>query len=163
MAIDIEFLLARHPFLFLGWKCSVEGFHGGGVLAAIGGGTGNVHPLSAVKCAGNKLTDKKRRGEVAVHHKADILLFAADKATADVVARIAKVDVHIITHFASNRKGMLDQHFAELLSLVFGGNTQRPEGENFLAFSILVLEPCLRVHNVADDQGSPQEAFRRHG
>ena len=38
MAIDVEFLLARHPFLFLGWESGVEGFHSGGVLAAIGGG-----------------------------------------------------------------------------------------------------------------------------
>ena len=77
MTIDVELFLARHPFLFLRWKCSIEGFHGGGVLAAIGGGRRDIHPLSAVKCAGDKLTDKKRRWEVAVHHKADILLFCS--------------------------------------------------------------------------------------
>ena len=104
MTIDVELLLARHPFLFLRWKCSIEGFYCGGVLAAIGGGTGNVHPLSAVQRAGDKLADKKRCGEVAVHHKADILLFAADKPTADIVARIAEIDVHVITHLASNFK-----------------------------------------------------------
>ena len=96
MTIDVELFLARHPFLFLRWECSLEGFHGGGVLAAIGSGTGNVHPLSAVQRAGHKLTDKNRRGEIAVHHKADILLFAAHKPTADIVARIAEVYVHII-------------------------------------------------------------------
>jgi len=38
MTIDVELLLAWNPFLFLRWECSVEGFHSGGVLAAIGGG-----------------------------------------------------------------------------------------------------------------------------
>ena len=88
MAIDVELFLTRHPFLFLRQESGIEGFHGSGVLAAISGGTGSVHPLSAVKCAGHKLTNKKCCWEVAVYHKADILLFAADKATADVVARI---------------------------------------------------------------------------
>ena len=82
MTIDVEFLLARHPFLFLWRESSVEGFHSGGVLAAIGGGRRDIHPLSAVQRTGDKLADKKRCGEVAVYHKADILLFAADKATA---------------------------------------------------------------------------------
>ena len=109
MTIDIELFLTWHPFLFLGWECSVEGFHSGGVLAAIGGGTRNVHPLSAVQRAGNKLTNEKRCGEVAVHHKADILLFAADKPTADIVARIAKVDVHIISHLASMQSSVQPQ------------------------------------------------------
>ena len=65
MTIDVEFLLAGHPFLFLGWKCVVEGFHSGGVLAAIGGGTENVQPLSAVQRTGDKLTNQKRWWEVS--------------------------------------------------------------------------------------------------
>ena len=80
MTIDVELLLARHPFLFLWRESSVEGFHSGGVLAAISGGRRDIHPLSAVQRAGLKLTNEKCCGEVAVHHKADILLFAADKA-----------------------------------------------------------------------------------
>ena len=46
MTIDVEFLLAGHPLLFLGWKCSVEGFHGSDVLAAIGGGRLALHQLT---------------------------------------------------------------------------------------------------------------------
>ena len=67
MTIDIEFLLAWHPLLFLGWKGGVECLNCGGIVAAIGGGTGDVHPLFAAKCTGNKLTDKKCRREVTVH------------------------------------------------------------------------------------------------
>ena len=46
---------------------------------------------------------------------------------------------------------MLDQHFAELLSLVFRCNAKRPKGEYLLAFTILIFKPSLRVHNVAND------------
>ena len=38
MAIDMELLLARHPLLFLGWKCGIESLDSGGVFAAVGGG-----------------------------------------------------------------------------------------------------------------------------
>ena len=96
MTIDIELFLARHPFLFFGREGGVESLDSGGVLAAISGGTGNVHPLFAVQHTGNKLADEKCRREVAVHHKADILLFAADKAATDIVARIAEVDIQIV-------------------------------------------------------------------
>ena len=51
MTINIEFLLARHPLLFFGWEGRVKGFDSGGVLAAVGGGGRNIHPLSAVKRA----------------------------------------------------------------------------------------------------------------
>ena len=74
MAIDIELFLARHPFLFLGWKCGIEGFHSGGVLAAIGGGGGDIHPLFAVKRAGPELADKESRRVIAGNNEADILL-----------------------------------------------------------------------------------------
>ena len=55
MAIDIELLLARHPLLFFRWECRVKGFDSGGVLTAIGGGGGNIHPLFAVECIRQKL------------------------------------------------------------------------------------------------------------
>ena len=121
------------------------------ILTAIGGSRGNIHPLLAVKRVRNKLRDEQSGGEVAVNHKADVLLFAAHKSTADVVARIAEVDVHIVAHFSCYLKGMLDQHFAELLPLIFGSNAKRPEGEYLLALTVLVLKPCLGVHDVADD------------
>ena len=161
MTIDIELLLAGHPFLFLGWEGGIKGFHCCGILAAIGGGTGNVHPLSAVQRTGHKLTNEKRCGEVAVHHKADILLFAADKATADIVARIAEIDVHIITHLACNFKGMLDQYFAEFLPLVFGCNTKRPKREDLFPVAIFVLKPGLCVHDVSDDLASQLQHKRK--
>ena len=40
---------------------------------------------------------------------------------------------------------------AELLSLIFWSNAKRSEGKNLLALAKLVLKPCLRVHDVADD------------
>lgn len=125
MTIDVEFLLARHPLLFLCWKSGVECFDCIDILTAIGGGTGDIHPFSAVKCAGNKLTDKKCRWEVTVRDKTNIFLFATNKPTADIVARIAEVNVHIITHLACNIKRMLDQHFAELQPLILRCNAKR--------------------------------------
>jgi len=46
---------------------------------------------------------------------------------------------------------MLDQELAELLSLIFGSNAKRPEGKYLLPHAVLVLKPCLRVHDIADD------------
>ena len=64
MTINIEFLLARHPLLFFGWECRVKGFDSGGVLAAVGGGGRNVHPLSAFKSVRNKLCYKQTVGKL---------------------------------------------------------------------------------------------------
>ena len=59
MTIDIEFLLARHPLLFFGWECRVKGFDSGNVLAVVGGGRRNIHPLFAVQLKHEcKLGDK---------------------------------------------------------------------------------------------------------
>ena len=127
MTVDVEFLLAGHPFLFLAWKCSIEGFHGGGILAAIRRGAGDVHPVFAFQRTGNQLCHQQRSGEIAGNDKADILLFAADKSAADIVARISKIDVHIVAHLASYPEGMLDQDLAKLLPLIFRRNTQRAE------------------------------------
>ena len=96
MTIDIELLLARHPLLFFRRKCHVKGFDCGGVITAICGGGRNVHPLSTVKSTGNKLRNEQSRWEVAFSDKADVLLFAAHKTTANVVAGIAEIDVHVI-------------------------------------------------------------------
>ncbi len=49
ITVDIEFLLARHPYLFLWRKCRIECLNSGGILTAVGGSRGDVHPLSAVK------------------------------------------------------------------------------------------------------------------
>ena len=149
MAIDIEFLLARHPLLLLGREGCVKGFHSSGVLTAVGGGGRNVHPLFTVECIRHKLSYKQSSREVSVHDETDVLPFAAYETTADVVARIAEIDVHIVAHLASNLKGMLDQHFAELLPLIFGSNAKRSEGKNLLALAKLVLKSSLRVHDVA--------------
>ena len=100
MTIDIEFLLAWHPLLFFRWECRVERFNSGSILTAVGGGRWNVHPLSAVERIRYKLANEKRRWEVAVNHEADVLLFAAHKSTADIVARIAEIDVYIVAHLA---------------------------------------------------------------
>ena len=151
MTIDIELLLARHPLLFFGWECGVESFDSGGVLTAIGGGGGNIHPLSAVKRAGDKLCNEQGGGEVTGGDKADVLLFAAHEAAADVVARIAEIDVHVVAHLARHLKGMLNQNLAELLPLIFGSNAKRPEGKYLTALTTLVLKPRLGVHDVADD------------
>ena len=151
MTIDIELLLARHPLLFFRWECRVKGFNSSGVFTAVGGGGGNIYPLSAVKCIRHKLTYEKCGREVPVHDEADVFLFTAHETTADIVARIAEIDVYIVTHFACYLKGMLDQYLAELLPLIFGCNAKRSEGEYLLTFAVLVLKPRLCVHNVADD------------
>ena len=127
MPIDVEFLLAGHPLFFLVWESYIKGFHGSCILAAIRSGAGDVHPVLAFQRAGNQFGHQQGSGEITGNHKADIFLFAADKSAADIVARITEVDVHIITHLASYRKGMLDQDLAKLLPLIFRRNTQRAE------------------------------------
>ena len=104
MTIDIELLLARHPLLFFGWECRVECFDSSGVLTAIGGGGRNVHPLFTVECIRHKLSYKQGSREVSVHDETDVLLFAAHKPTADVVTRIAEIDVHSVAHLSCNLK-----------------------------------------------------------
>ena len=64
MTIDVEFLLAGHPLLFLGRKCGVEGVNCDNVLTAIGGSGGYIHPFLAVQHVRNKLANEKRRREV---------------------------------------------------------------------------------------------------
>ena len=125
MPIDIELLLARHPLLFFGWESRVESFDSSGIFTAIGSGGRNIHPLSAVKRARNKLTYEKCGREVSVHDEADVLLFAAHKSAANVVARISEIDVHIVAHLACHLKGMLDQNLAELLPLILGSDAKR--------------------------------------
>ena len=127
MPINIEFFLAGHPFLFLGREGGIKGFDCDGILTAISGGTGDVHPVFTFQRPGNQFCHQQGRGEIAGDHKADILLFAADKSTADIVAGISKIDVHIVAHIASHLKGMLDQDLAKLLPLIFRRNTQRAE------------------------------------
>ena len=163
MTIDIELLLAWHPLLVLGRECRIKCLDRGGVLTAVGGGGGNIHPLPAVKRVRHKLCNEQGGREVSVHHKAHILLFAAHKSTADIVARIAEIDVHIVAHLACHLKGMLDQELAELLSLIFWSNAKRPEGKYLLPVTVLVLKPSLRVHNVADDLAVFQARMQARG
>ena len=81
MTIDIELLLAWHPFLFLWWECGIERFHCSDVLTAIGGGRRNIHPLFVVESTRDKLADKKCSREITVYDIADVLLFAAHEST----------------------------------------------------------------------------------
>lgn len=69
VAVNIEFFLTGHPFLFLGREGGIKGFHRGGILTAIGGGRSNVHPLFAVQHTRHKLADKQRSGEIAGNDK----------------------------------------------------------------------------------------------
>ena len=55
MTIDIEFLLARHPLLFLRWKSRIECLNRGGIFAAIGGSTCDIHPVFARQSTGDQL------------------------------------------------------------------------------------------------------------
>ena len=55
MAVDIKFLLARHSLLFLGRECGVKCLNSGGVIATVGSGGGDIHPLSAVKLLYHKI------------------------------------------------------------------------------------------------------------
>ena len=43
-------------------------------------------------------------GKFSFSDEADVLLFTAHETTADIVARIAEVDVHIVAHFTSYSK-----------------------------------------------------------
>ena len=104
MAVDVKLFLAWHPFLLLWLEGLVKSLNCGSVLTAVGGGTRNIHPLSAVKSTGNKFADKKCRREVAVNNKADIFPFTAYKTSADIITRIAEIDIHIVAYFAGNIK-----------------------------------------------------------
>ena len=151
MPIDIEFLLARHPFLLLGREGRIESFNGGGILAAIGGGAWDIHSFSAVECALFKLANEQGGGEVAVKNKADILLFAADEAAPNVVPGVAEIDVHAVPELARRLERMFDKHFAELLPLKFGRDAERPAGNYLHALAALVLKPSFCEHDAADD------------
>ena len=76
ISVNIEFLLARHPFFLFGREGSIEGIDGGGVITAIGGGGGDIHPLLAVEHAGDELGNEQGSREIALADKADILLLA---------------------------------------------------------------------------------------
>ena len=104
MAIDIKLLLAGDPLLLLWREGCIECFDCGGILTAISGGTGDVHPVFTFQRPGNQFCHQQGGGEITGNNKADILLFAADKSAADIVARIAEIDVHIVAHFAHNFK-----------------------------------------------------------
>ena len=151
MTIDIELLLAWHPSLFLRRKGLVKCLDCGGVFAAIGGGTWDIHPLFTAKRVRYKLTDEKRCREAAVRNKADIHLFTANKPTAYVIAGVAEYDVDVISHLACCLKGMLDQYFAEFLPLVFGRNTKRAKRKDFFPCAVFALKPSHCVHDAADD------------
>ena len=75
-----------------------------------GGSAGGVRPLLNVQRTGDKLTDQKCRGEIAVHHKADIFLFVAYESAADIVAGVPEIDVYIISHFPCNFKRVLNEY-----------------------------------------------------
>ena len=46
---------------------------------------------------------------------------------------------------------MLNEGFADLPPLVLPGDGKRTEGQDLLPVSFFVLQPCLRVHDIADD------------
>ena len=151
MFINIKLFLAGHPgFFFLG-EVGVKGGNGIGIVTAVGGGAGNIHPLFAIKRAGLQFADEKGGGVVTLYHKTHVFLFAADKSAADVVSGVAEIDVDIVAHFACCIKRMLDQNFAELLSLVLGCHAKRPKRENFFLVSVFIGKPSFGVHDIADD------------
>ena len=160
MAVNEEFLLAGHPFLFLGRELGIECRNGGGILAAICGGTGDVHPVFALQGAGDQFGHQQGGGEIAGDDEADIFLLTADKTAADIVAGIAEVDVHIVAHPAGCLEGMLDEDLAQLLPLEFRRNTEGAEGEDLPALAVLVFQPGLGVHDVTDD---PTFQFQHEG
>ena len=94
MTVNVEFFLAGSPCLFLRREAGVKGLDGGGVLTAVGGMRGDIHPPMTVQRTGDQLADQKRRRKVAGNDKADVFLFAADESAADVVTGIAEVDVY---------------------------------------------------------------------
>ena len=96
MTVDVKFLLAGHPCLFLCRKFRVKGLHSYRVFAAIRGGARNVHPVFSVQHTGNKLTDQKSSGEVSGNEKAYIFLFFAYETSAHIVAGVTKVDIYIV-------------------------------------------------------------------
>ena len=143
--------MAGHPLLFFGWKCGIELGDGIFIVTAIGCSAGDIHPLFALKCALYKFCDEQCRGIVAWGNKADVLLFAAYKSTADIVSGIAEIDINIVAHLASDLKGMLNKDLAELLPLILWSDTKRTKGKDLLSFPVLVLKPSLCIHNISDD------------
>lgn len=111
MTIDIEFLLARiHAFSFGGKVASKASTAAASSQqsAAVLGMYINFLPSSA---SGTSSQTRSAARVVSVHNKADILLFATHKASANVVTRIAEIDVYIVAHLACNLKGMAQSRF----------------------------------------------------
>ena len=160
VAVNVELLLAGHPFLFFGRKLGIESGDGGVVLTAVCGGAGDVHPVFALQRAGDQFGHQQGGGEIAGDNEADIFLLTADKTAADIVAGVAEVDVHIVTHPAGRLEGMFDEHLAQLLPLEFRGNAERAKGEDLFALAVLVLQPGFGIHNIADD---PAIQFQHEG
>ena len=119
MTVNVKLLLTGHPLLFHGRKRRIERLHSVDVLTAIRGCGRDIHPLLALKRIRNKLANQKRRGIITIDNKAHVLLFAAYKSSADVVAGISEVDVYVISHAARNIKGMLNEQFSQFLPLKF--------------------------------------------
>lgn len=155
MAINIELLLGGHPLLLLRREGGVEGLHGGRVLAAVGGGGGDIHPRLAVQHTGDQLGYQEGGGVVPFHHEADVLLLTAHESAADVVAGVAEVDVDVVAHFLGDLKGMLDEELTQLQALVLGGHAEGPEGQDLFTVAVAVLQPGLGVHDIADDLPVP--------
>ena len=151
MTVNVEFLLTWHPLLFFFGESLIKTCYRVSILATIGSGTGNIHPLSAVKCIRHKLAYKKCSWEIAVNNKTYVFLFATYKAAADIVSRISKINVHIVSHFSCNIKRMFYQNFPELLPLIFRGNAKRAKRKYFFSFTAFVLKPCFCIHYIAYD------------
>ena len=149
MAIDIKLLLAWHPFLFLFGEGGVKGGDRLGIVTAIGGGAGDIRPLFALQCIGDKLGDQQSRWEIALSYKADDLLFKAYEASGYVVTRITEVDIYVVSHFTRYCEGVLYQYFPQLLSLVLRRNAERAEGQYLLTLAVFLLKPSLGIHDIA--------------
>ena len=119
MAVNIEFLLTGHPSLLLRREGGIKGLYCGGVIAAIGGGAGDIHPVLSGKRTGDQFRNQKRCRIVTGDNETDILLFAADKAPADIISGVSEIDVYIVTHLFRSFKGMLDEDLTIFLPLVF--------------------------------------------
>ena len=129
----------------------VESLYRRRILTAVGGRAGDKHPRRAVKSPRDQLRHQQGRGIVSPPEGADVLPFAADEPAAHVIARIAEIDVHVVSHFPGGSKGMFDQNLSQLMPLKRRVDAQGTAGDDFLSPAVLVLQPGLGVHDVADD------------
>ena len=138
MAVDVEFLLAWLPALYLGRELSVKALQSLFIVAGLIHIAGAVEPFPAVKSSFLKLL-YQQSGREYITLKAYIVLFAALVASCDIVVRISEVDDRIVAHLLSSGKGMLKQGFADARALIFREHAQRSHGEDILFDPVFIF------------------------